>query len=207
MMNPVTTMLKRSGTLYFLAGSVVLMGIITAEAFYPAGYSTANSEISDLGSTVPPASLIYQPSASIFNGTMLVAGFMVLIATTYLHAFFRQLLVTIPLVLFGVGLVGIGFFPGNHVPYHGLFAMLTFLSGGVSALAAFNVSSGPIRYIGLVFGSIALITWFIAVFSPDILFSVIGNGGTERWVAYPIMLWLTGFGGYLMNGLAPARLD
>ncbi len=206
-MHTTTTMLKRAGTLYFLAGSVVLMGIITAEAFYPTGYSTANSEISDLGSTIPPASVIYQPSASIFNGTMLVAGLMVLIGTAYLHAFFRKLPVTIPLGLFGLGLVGIGFFPGNHVPYHGLFAMLTFLSGGVSALAVFKISSGPIRYIGLVFGSVALATWFIAVFSPDILFSVIGNGGTERWVAYPIMLWLTGFGGYLMNGFAPARPD
>lgn len=192
-------MLKRSGALYFLAGSVVLMGIITAEALYPAGYSTANSEISDLGSTVPPASLVYQPSASIFNGTMLVAGFMVLIATTYLHKFFRKLLVTIPLGLFGLGLVGIGFFPGNHVPYHNLFAMLAFLSGGVSALAAFKISSGPVKYISVVFGSIALAIWFIAIFSPSTLFSVIGDGGTERWVAYPIMLWLTGFGGYLMN--------
>lgn len=39
----------------------------------------------------------------------------------------------------------------------------------------------------------------MAVFASATLFSFIGIGGTERWVAYPIMLWLTGFGGYLMN--------
>jgi hypothetical protein len=25
-------------------------------------------------------------------------------------------------------------------------------------------------------------------------------GGLERWVAYPILLWILGFGGYLMGG-------
>ncbi len=29
------TILKRAGVLFFLGGSIVLMGIITAEAFYP----------------------------------------------------------------------------------------------------------------------------------------------------------------------------
>lgn len=193
------TILKRAGALYFLAGSVALMGIITAEAFYPAAYSTADSQISDLGSTVPPVSIVYQPSASIFNGTMLAAGFMVLIATWYLHRFFRKWLVSIPLSLFGLGLVGIGFFPGNHVPYHNMSAMLAFLSGGVSAIAAAKITSGPFRYFGIAFGSIALITWFIAVLSPNLLFPFIGDGGTERWVAYPILLWLVGVGGCLMN--------
>ena len=180
--------LKRAGVLFFLGGSIVLMSIITAEAFYPAGYSTAKSQISDLGSTVPPASLIYQPSARIFNGTMLMAGFMVLIATWYLHQFFRKWLVTIPLSLFGLGLVGIGFFPGNHVPYHNMSAMLAFLSGGVSAITASTVSSAPFRYFGIAFGLIVLTAWFTAVLSPNLLSPFIGDGGTERWVAYPIML-------------------
>ena len=43
--------LKLSGLLYFFAGAIVLMGIITAEAFYPSGYSTFKNEISDLGAT------------------------------------------------------------------------------------------------------------------------------------------------------------
>ncbi len=197
------TTLNRSGALFFLSGSMVLMGIITAEAMYLAGYSTTRSQISDLGSTVPPARLIYQPSANIFNGTMLAAGFMVLIGVWYVHQFFRKWLVSIPLSLFGLGLVGIGFFPGNHAPYHGMSAMLAFQSGGVSAITAATVSSAPFRYFGISFGFIALTAWFTAVFSPNLLFPFIGDGGTERWVAYPIMLWLIGFGGYLMSEIKP----
>lgn len=37
--------LKLSGALYFIAGSLSLMGIITAEDMYPSGYSTFKNEI------------------------------------------------------------------------------------------------------------------------------------------------------------------
>ncbi len=52
----------RAGILFLLAGSIILMGIITAEAFYPEAYvyTTRNSMISDLGATEPPNSIITQ---------------------------------------------------------------------------------------------------------------------------------------------------
>lgn len=48
---------KTAGALLFLAGSICL-GIIIAETFYPAGYSTSINKISDLGSTMPLNSVI-----------------------------------------------------------------------------------------------------------------------------------------------------
>jgi hypothetical membrane protein len=191
--------LKLSGLLYFLAGAIVLMGIITAEAFYPPGYSTFKNEISDLGATRQPNSVSFQPSSTIFNTIMLLAGLMVLAASFYQHKYFKKLLFSIPVMLFGLGLVGVGVFPGNVRPYHGMAAMLTFLSGGFCAITSFKIVTFPFKYISIFFGSIALLTWFVAVFASAVLLSFIGIGGIERWVAYPIMLWLTGFGGYLMS--------
>lgn len=191
--------LKISGLLYFLAGAIVLMGIITAEAFYPSGYSTFKNEISDLGATRQPNSVSFEPSSTIFNIIMLLAGIMGLTASFYQHKYFKKLLFSIPVMLFGFGLVGIGIFPGNIRPYHGMAAMLTFLSGGFCAITSLKIVTPPFKYIGIAFGSIALLTWFLAVFASATIISFIGIGGTERWVAYPIMLWLTGFGGYLMN--------
>jgi hypothetical membrane protein len=193
------SILKISGLLFFLGGSLMLMGIITAEAFYPAGYSTTNSEISDLGSTAPPNSIIYQPSATIFNVTMALAGLLILISTILQHSSLRRLYFSLPLLLFGIGLAGVGFFPGNVAPFHGIFSMLLFLAGGSSAVLSFKVVTTPFNYIGVLFGLIGLTTWFLAVFSASFPISSIGDGGTERWVAYPIMLWIMGFGGYLMN--------
>jgi hypothetical membrane protein len=187
--------IKLAGTLLFLAGSIILMGIITAEAFYPSGYTTANSEISDLGATVRPNSVTYQPSATIFNYTMMIAGLMIAVAAMLQHKWFKKYLFTIPLLLLGIGMLGVGFFPGNKDPYHGIFALLTFNMGGLMAIASFKIVSAPFKYIGIVFGLITINTlWTASVFIP-----IIGDGGTERWVAYPVVLWLTGIGGYLLN--------
>ncbi len=192
-------LIRLSGALLFLAGSLAFMGIITAEAFYPVVYTTFKNEISDLGATRPPNSLIFEPSATLFNFSMLMAGICVLVSAFLQHKLFKKLLFTIPFSLFGLGLIGVGIFPGNIDPYHGLSSMLVFLSGGLSAITAFKIVKSPYKYFGIALGAIALTVWFLAMFFPSFLVSSIGMGGTERWVAYPILLWLTGLGGYLMN--------
>jgi hypothetical membrane protein len=187
--------LKTAGLLLFLSGAIIIMGIITAEAFYPPGYSTANSEISDLGATVRPNSVTYQPSATIFNYTMMIAGLMIAIAAWLQHKWYKKYLFSIPLLLLGIAMIGVGFFPGNRDPYHGICSLLTFNMGGLMAIGSFKIVSAPFKYIGIVFGLITIVTlWTASVFIP-----IIGDGGTERWVAYPVVLWLTGIGGYLLN--------
>jgi hypothetical membrane protein len=191
--------LKLSGLLLFMAGSIALMGIITAEVFYPSGYTTRKSEISDLGATKPPNSIIYQPSSSIFNTAMLLTGLLVLVGTFYQHKYFQKLLFSIPFGLFGLGLVGIGIFSGEKAPYHGIFSLLTFISGGVAAILSFKIVSLPFKFVGIIFGAISLITWCVVVFVPNVIVPFIGLGGTERWIVYPLVLWITGLGGYFMN--------
>lgn len=191
--------LKISGVLYFLAGSLALMGIVTAEALYPAGYTTFNNEISDLGSTKPPNIIIHQPSAIIFNTSMLIVGLLSLAASIFQHLNFRKLLFTIPIVLFSIGLFGVGLFPGNISPYHGISSLLAFLAGGIAAVLSFKIVSAPFKHLAIIFGLIGIATWIIVVFNPALILPIIGLGGTERWVVYPVMLWITGLGGYLMN--------
>ncbi len=187
--------IKTAGLLLFLAGSIIIMGIITAEAFYPAGYTTTNSEISDLGATVRPNSVSYQPSASIFNYTMMLAGLLITIAAFLQHTWYKKYLFTVPLLLLGIGMLGVGIFPGNKDPYHGIFALLAFNMGGLMAIASFKIVSVPLRYIGILFGSITIVTlWTASIFIP-----ILGDGGTERWVAYPVVFWLMGLGGYFLN--------
>lgn len=190
---------RLSGLLYFLAGAIALMGIITAEAFYPSVYTTFNNEISDLGSTKPPNIIIHQPSASIFNTTMFVVGMLSIVASIFQHLHFKKFLFTVPVILFSFGLVGVGLFPGNVSPYHGMSSLLAFITGSIAAIFSFKIAAVPFKYIGLAFGFIGLTTWIAVVFTPNLLLPFIGLGGTERWVVYPVMLWLSGLGGYLMN--------
>jgi hypothetical membrane protein len=93
--------------------------------------------------------------------------------------------------------VGISIFAGDKSPYHGIFSLLTFISGGVSAIMFFKIVSAPFKLIGIFFGAISLMTWCAVVFAPNIIVPFIGLGGTERWLVYPIVLWMTGLGGYL----------
>ena len=182
-----------------MAGSLALTGIITAEAFYPMDYSTFKNEISDLGSTKPPNIIIHQPSATIFNITMFLTGILSLVASVLQQFYYKKLVFSILIILFSLGLIGVGIFPGNISPYHGMSSLLAFLTGGIAAVLSFKIVSVPFKYLGLLFGLIGIVTWCTVVFAPNLIVPHIGLGGTERWIVYPIMLWLTGLGGYLMN--------
>ena len=186
---------KVAGCLLFLAGVIAFMGIITGEIFYPPGYSTATNEISDLGASQPLNSLIFQPSATIFNTTMIIIGVMIITGAYFVQLATRKRILSIPLLLVGIGALGVGIFPGNIAVWHRLFTGLTFISGGITAILSARVISGPYRYISICLGAIALVALaFANKFIP-----ILGSGGTERWVAYPELFWLTGFGGYLLG--------
>jgi hypothetical membrane protein len=189
--------LTRAGILFFLAGSIILMGIITAESFYPADhpYTTAKSMISDLGATEPPNSIITQPSANIFNISMIMSGILILFGVIFLFRYYNDRIASILVGLLGLGALGVGIFPGNINPQHPIFALTTFISGGLSAIYSYRLIKSPFKYLALLFGLISL----FFLFTSNILIPVLGGGGVERWVAYPVLIWLIVFGGYLMG--------
>jgi len=91
--------LKISGLLFYLSEAIVLMGIITAEAMYPRGYTTFKNKISDLGATKQPNIVSFEPSSSIFNSTTWLSGLIILTATFYQYIYLKKLLFTIPITL------------------------------------------------------------------------------------------------------------
>jgi hypothetical membrane protein len=190
---------RLAGVLLFTAGAAILMGIITAEALYPAAYSTFGNTISDLGGTRPPDSVVLQPSAAIFDITMLVTGAMIIAAAWLVHRAFRRRAVTISLTCYGIGVFGIGVFPGNTTP-HPLIAMFVFVAAGLAAILTYKVEPAPLRQLSVVLGTITLASLVLGSFFLEWgPVAELGEGGIERWVAYPVVLWLTVFGGYLMG--------
>lgn len=185
-----------------LAGFLGFMGIITAEVLYP-NYST-RQEISDLGSTVPPNPIIHEPSATIFNSTMLITGAIVLLSTYFVYRASNRRGFPLALGIFGFGAVGVGLFPGNVTPWHGLFALLTFSVGGITVVLSSRAVSRPFSFLCGLFGGISLVVlgsvfvYGLFVGGPHPL-EFLGSGGIERWVAYPLILWLPAYGGYLLG--------
>jgi hypothetical membrane protein len=202
-----TTDLRLGGGLLFVAGAMILMGIITAEALYPGTFSTGANEISDLGGTRPPNSVVLQPSATIFNLSMTLIGVLVMAGSWFVHRAFGRRSVTIPIAALGVGALGVGLFPGNTGTPHAIFAMATFISGGTASISAARLTSAPFRYLSLFLGAASLTTLGMYMLLGDgSPMAVLGIGGVERWIVYPIVLWITTFGGYL-SGRADTRSD
>jgi len=186
-----------------LSGFIGVMGIITAEVLYP-NYST-RQDISDLGSTRPPNPVIHEPSATIFNTTMLLTGAMVVLSAYLLYRVMDRRGFPLALAVFGVGAFGVGVFPGNVTPWHGIFALLTFFAGGVTVVLSTRVVSRPFSFLCGLFGGISLLVlgsvffYGLVVRGPSPL-EFLGGGGIERWVVYPLVIWLPAFGGYLLAG-------
>jgi hypothetical membrane protein len=85
--------------------------------------------------------------------------------------------------------------------------MVTFVSGGIAALTTARVASGPFRYLSYLLGAAALATLGTYMLLGDgSPMAVLGIGGVERWIVYPVVLWVTAFGGYL-SGRADGRRD
>jgi len=192
--------LAAAGVLLVLAGFIAFMGTITAEALYPEGYSTSKNAISDLGATEPPDSIIEKPSATIFDAAMIVTGLLVLGAAFCLQTGFHRVAVTILTGLTGLGILGVGVFPGNYGNVHVLFALLTFFAGGLAAIVSRTVQKPPFSVVSTILGAISLGMLVLYMILGDRSpLAGLGMGGIERWIAYPILAWTMSFGGYLMG--------
>ena len=186
---------ETAGLLLVIAGTLIVMGIITGEVFYPEGYTTKHNEISDLGATRPPDSVITQPASTIFNLAMITSGVMIITAMILIASVLRDPWIILPYGLFGLGVLGVGLFPGNMVPWHPISSTTVFLAGGVSAIATYRITCSFFRYFSLSLGCVSLLVY---LFSRNFI-PVLGLGGTERWVAYPIILWIISLGGYFLG--------
>lgn len=194
-----TRMPAIAGVLYSTTGLVLLMGIITAETKYPVWrHYSARQEISDLGGTRLPNSIVTQQAATIFDVTMIVAGVLLLVAAWAAWQHYRHGVLLVVSALFGIGALFVGIFPGNTGP-HPLFAMVAFVFSALTAVTAFKVTEAPFRWMSLAVGVLSLVALVVGELGDhSVIARSIGTGGIERWVVYPIVLWLPFFGGHLL---------
>jgi hypothetical membrane protein len=181
----------------------MILSIITNEALYPADrhYSTFANSISDLSGTEPPNSFMVQPNRTLFIATMAICGLFVLTAVYLLWPVVARRRFLVALGIFGIGLVGIAVFPGNVAGWHPLFAFTCFLGGGIAAILSRKILRSPVRYFAATLGTIALLATVFGIeafanWGPQ---AEIGVGGMERWIAYPVLLWLVLLGAELMT--------
>ena len=176
---------KVAGVLFFIASTQFVIGLIVAEALYP-GYSISTNYISDLG---------VGPSSTVFNTSIFLLGLLSLIGTYFLHRAFNLKVITILLTITAVAAMGVGIFTENSKPMHMIVSFCVFLFGGFSAIFSCRLMKHPFNIIVILLGTMNLLA--LILFIGNFYFGL-GVGGMERMIVYPILIWMIGFGGFLI---------
>jgi len=176
---------KIAGVLFFIAATQYVLGVIIAEALHP-GYSISTNYMSDLG---------IGQYAMIFNASVFLLGLFIIVGTYFLQRAFNVKILTVLLILLALGYMGVGIFTENSETMHFIAALLVFIFGGLSAIYSYKLMKLPFSLISVILGLMTL--------SAMVLFGVnqylgLGAGGMQRMVVYPILIWIIGFGGYLI---------
>ena len=175
-----------AGTILFVGAAQFIVLMIIAETLYP-NYSTSDNYISDLG---------VGPSALIFNSSIILLGLMIVAGTYFIYRVFRSRLFLVLLTLAGIGAMGVGVFTESAGGIHVVFSLITFLFGGLSAIAFYKVEKTPFNWLSVVLGTMGLVA--LVLFGSGNYLGL-GAGGMERMIAYPILLWGAGLGGHLIG--------
>ncbi len=182
------------GVLLFSGAMLALTGIHLAEFLYP-GYSVSGNYISDLGAACRATCIVYQPSAFIFNTSVILLGILIISSSFLIWKEFQSLIITALFGLSGLGAVGVGLFPETAGFLHVIVSFITFFFGALAAIAASRIVKAPFSYFSVLMG---LASIFALVLYGLEIYMGLGPGGMERMIAYPILLWAIGFGGYMM---------
>ena len=183
------------GVLLFAGALIALFGIHLAEFLYP-GYSVSGNYISDLGATCRTTCIVYQPSALIFNTSVILLGILIISSSYLIWKEFHSLIIAALFCLSGLGSVGVGLFPETAGDLHVIVSFITFFFGALAAIAVSRIVKGPFSYFSVLMGLASLIA--LILYGLEIYLGL-GPGGMERMIAYPVLLWGIGFGGYMMS--------
>jgi hypothetical membrane protein len=177
--------IKVAGVLFFIASTQFVLGMIIAEALCP-GYSISANYISDLG---------VGPSSTVFNVSIFLLGLLSLIGTYFLYQAYNLKVITILLIITALASMGVGIFTEDNNPMHMFVSFFAFLFGGLSAISSNRLMKHPFSIIVILLGVMSLSALFL--FMGNFYFGL-GAGGMERMVAYPILIWMIGFGSFLI---------
>jgi hypothetical membrane protein len=177
-----------SGSLLFIGSIQFILSLILSEVLYP-DYNASSQTISSLG---------VGPSAVIFNSSILLLGTMGLIGVYVYYQVYKLNLFSILLGLAYIGAIGVGIFTEapSTFSFHVIFSFMAYVFGGISAIASYKLQKQPMSTFSLILGTLSL-SAIIVLGSGNYL--GLGLGGIERMVAYPLLLWLVGFGSQLIT--------
>lgn len=188
--------LHRSGILLTLAGVTFLLVVTVLESL-ASSYSVHRNTISDLLALGTRTAWAGEP-------LLFLAGLAWIAGAYYLYRGTGSRGEMILNILPGAGLLLAVLSPENvNVVVHSVGAVLAFVPGPLAAILSYRRIESAFRYFALALGvrSLASVGIEFGAYSTPLVQATLGGGGWERAIVYPLLIWLIGYGSYL---LAPA---
>ena len=189
--------IRNGGSLIFVGVVQFVFAVVVSEAIY-SGYSVGQQFMSDLGDWSLAGN-----SAAIFDGSIILAGVLLIAGAYFLLQGLKNRLFTSLLAISGVGLVGVGIVAENiFLPGHMVFTLVALVFGAASAIMSFKFLKSPLSYLSVILGAVTLLALVLSLSGnsgSSSFYLGMGKGGMERLVIYPFILWGLGFGAYLIG--------
>ena len=186
-----------AGLLIFVGAVQFVLGVIISEAIY-SGYSVGQQAVSDLGNWSLAGN-----SAAIFDVSAILLGLFVIAGAYFIQRGFKNRLFTFLLVMTGVGNVVVGVVAENiFLPVHSFFALVMFVFWAASAIMSYKFEKSPFSYVSVILGAVTFLAIVLSLLGEHIssgFYLGLGFGGMERLTVYPLLLWMLGFGAYLIG--------
>jgi hypothetical membrane protein len=187
---------KIAGFLIFVGVAELILAVVISEAIY-SGYNVGRQPMSDLGNWSLAGN-----SAAIYDVSVLLLGISAIVSAYYIQRTFKNRLFTSLLVITGVSSIGVGIVAEDvYLPLHGVFALIVFVLGAVTAIMSYKFEKSPLSHISVILGLVVLFAsvLFILGRRSSGFYLGLGEGGIERLIIYPLWLWRLGFGAHLIG--------
>ena len=185
-----------AGLLFVVAVVQYVLAVVISEAVY-SGYSAGQQMLSELGDWSLAGN-----NAAIFNGSALLWGIFLIAGAYFIQQIFKNRVFSSLLAISGVGAVVSAVVSLNiSFEVHGMFGMVAFVFGAAAAIMSYRFLKSPLCLVSIILGAVTLLATVLFMLGQgDSAFYLgLGVGGVERFVVLPLLLWMLGFGAYLIG--------
>lgn len=183
-----------------IAGAFLIVGVvqfvimlIIAMALF--GFVISSNYISDLGAMCRANfCIVVQPSSTIFNSSVITLGVFLCIASYFILRGARARVLSTLIAVAGVGAIGVGVFPESAGLIHAVFALITFLFGGLALISSHKILSGFVRVVVPIMGFVSLVLLIFFALRIDL---GLGVGGVEMLIVFLELLATIIIGSFL----------
>lgn len=148
------------------------------------------------------------PAAWLYNSSLFILGILSFVSAYFFWRSSPNRLFFILFAVTGIGLALVGIFNENTGSLHVFFVRTFMIFAIPTTILSYKFQKSPMSYASFALGLIILISEFFflsgAYISPSFYLGL-SRGTLQSLIIYPILLWMLGFGAYLIGETALQR--